>query len=368
LLVLGSSGLPERQGRAAELVVVDVATGVETRTVPLEKISLLDAAWLDDRHALLNGVMPGKQAALYRADLTTGAVVPMTQDLTPFLGVSLTTDRQSAVTTRVDSRSGIWVGDGAGGAIAEIVPDGAANPLGVALDRVGGLVYHAMTTSGRSVFAIRPGQRAPSLVVDNAVDPKVTGDGKTIVFQAPGKPGLYRVNADGSGLTLLVEGNATRALILPDDRTVLYISNRSGIQSLWSVPLSGGTPRELQHRFVASNSSFGASPDGRLLKFVGGVVDGRSVQIVCDLPDCTNPRDFTARAGQRTPDGRGIAFSDSTDTRNIWVQPIDGGAARPLTKFTDQTIQDFAWSPDGKRLAITRSTFLADMVLIRGIR
>ena len=82
----------------------------------------------------------------------------------------------------------------------------------------------------------------------------------------------------------------------------------------------------------------------------------------------TGHGDGGVRAGQWTPDGRGIAFSDSTDPKNIWVQPIDGSARHPLTRFTDMTINDFAWSPDGKRLAITRSTTLADMVLIKGIR
>jgi serine/threonine protein kinase/Tol biopolymer transport system component len=368
LLVLGSSSLPERQGRSAELVVIDVAAGTETRTVPLEKLSVIDAAWLDDRHALVNGSMPGNSPVLYRADLTTGALAPVTPDLTQFFGVSLTADRLAVVTTRFDEPSSIWIGDGAGEGMTEIVPESPANFGGVSLDRAGGLVYQAATTKGHGVFAVGPGQRTPSLVVDNAGDPKITGDGKTIVFQVPGKPGVYRVNADGTGLTPLVEGSASHAIILPDDRTVVYLSSRSGIQSLWSVPLSGGPARELLHRFVANNDSFGASQDGRLLKFGAGVVDGRSVYMVCDLPDCTNPRDFTGRRGQWTPDGRGIAFSDSTDPKNIWVQPIDGGAPRPLTKFTDKAVQAFAWSPDGKRLVITRGMLVADMVLIKGIR
>ena len=36
------------------------------------------------------------------------------------------------------------------------------------------------------------------------------------------------------------------------------------------------------------------------------------------------------------------------------MQPIVGGAPRQLTRFTDKDIADFAWSPDGARLAITR--------------
>jgi dipeptidyl aminopeptidase/acylaminoacyl peptidase len=65
---------------------------------------------------------------------------------------------------------------------------------------------------------------------------------------------------------------------------------------------------------------------------------------------------------------RGIGFTDNTDPKNIWVQPIDGGAPHPLTTFTDKTINDVVWSHDGKRLAITRGASLADIVLLKGIR
>jgi Tol biopolymer transport system component len=367
LMVLGFTRLPERLDRAAELVIIDVATGAETRTVPLEKISLSDAAWLDDRHALVNGTRPGSAAALYRADLASGALEPVTHDLTELVGVSPTADHRAVVTTRVDRLSGIWVGDGAGGAMTEIVPEGPARARAAVFDRAGGLVYEAATTSGRGVFAIGPGQRAPALVVDDAESPKVTSDGKTIVFIRRGdKSGLHRVNADGSGLAVLVEGPAGNTVILPGDRTVLYSSTRTGIQSLWSVPLSGGPGREILHRFVAARP-LRLSPDGRQLTFAAGVVDGRAVDVVCDLPDCTNPRDSAVRSGTWTPDGRGIAFIDNTE-KNIWVQPIDGGAPYPLTKFTDKGVQDFAWSPDGKRLAVTRRTAQADIVLIKGIR
>ena len=368
LMVLGYTRLPERLDRAAELVIIDVATGAETRTVPLDKITLSDAAWLNDRYALVNGSLPGRTPALYRADLGSGALEPVTQDLTQFVGVSLTADHQAVVTTRFDERSGIWVGDSAGGPMTEIVPEGPARASSAVLDRSGGLVYQAATTSGSGVFVIGPGQRAPSLVVDDARSPKVTSDGKTIMFTRGGdKSGLYRVNADGTGLAVLVEGGAGNGLILPDDRTVLFTSNRTGIQSLWSVPLSGGAAREILHRFVSAGS-LRPSPDGRQLTFASGVVDGRQVFVLCDLPGCTNPRDVSTRFGKWTPDGRGIAFIESTDTKNIWVQPIDGGAPHPLTTFTDKAIDDFAWSPDGKRLAITRRTTQSDMVLIKGIR
>jgi Tol biopolymer transport system component len=136
---------------------------------------------------------------------------------------------------------------------------------------------------------------------------------------------------------------------------------------MWSAPLSGGPSRQILKQFV-SNTTFRMSPDGRLLRFNGGVANGRAVSMLCDLPDCTNPRATEMRPGQWTPDERSIAYVDNTDLKNIWVQPIGGGAPHPLTKFTEKDITSFTWSPDGKRLAITRGTVQADIVLIKGIR
>ena len=40
---------------------------------------------------------------------------------------------------------------------------------------------------------------------------------------------------------------------------------------------------------------------------------------------------------------------------NLWNQPIDGGAPKPVTNFTSDQIFSFGWSTDdGKRLAIAR--------------
>jgi hypothetical protein len=53
---------------------------------------------------------------------------------------------------------------------------------------------------------------------------------------------------------------------------------------------------------------------------------------------------------------------------NVWIQPLDGGPPWQLTKFTGQYIVDSARLPDGKRLAVSRRTDLADVVLIKGLR
>jgi hypothetical protein len=48
---------------------------------------------------------------------------------------------------------------------------------------------------------------------------------------------------------------------------------------------------------------------------------------------------------------------------------LDGKPPRQLTHFTDdRQIADAAWSRDGKRLAIARTTTTTDIVLFRGLK
>ncbi|KAF1716345.1 peptidase S9 family protein [Pseudoxanthomonas yeongjuensis] len=74
----------------------------------------------------------------------------------------------------------------------------------------------------------------------------------------------------------------------------------------------------------------------------------------------TSTPDSSEWRGQWSADGRWIAFlsdrkqagEDEEDaTTQVWTMPATGGKARRVTDFADG-VEDFAWSPDGKRLAV----------------
>lgn len=67
------------------------------------------------------------------------------------------------------------------------------------------------------------------------------------------------------------------------------------------------------------------------------------------------------------PDSTGLAYVER-DGANVWIQPINGGPPRQVTTFTDRAIRNFAWSPDGKQLAVTRSVTTSDIVLLKAVR
>ena len=159
---------------------------------------------------------------------------------------------------------------------------------------------------------------------------------------------------------------------LRDNQHIIFLSERSGVQSPWIMPIEGGQPTEIV-KTLAGGRSVDVSPDGQRLLFLSPGARNQWMFVVCELPACSNrrsqdlPANFRYEWTRWTPDGRAIAYVDTSD-RNIWAQPLDGSAPRQITRFKDRSIKGFAWSHDGKRLAIARITTTNDIVLLRGLK
>jgi Tol biopolymer transport system component len=151
----------------------------------------------------------------------------------------------------------------------------------------------------------------------------------------------------------------------------VFLSGQNGLQAPWIVSLDGGSPRELAHRFAAAGS-LDVSPDGQSIVFRSRNDQDMPVWIICQLPSCSTPRSIPSVGRYAplrwTPEGTGIAYVDSAAATNIWVRPLVGSAPYQLTDFTDRTIVDFAWSRDGKQLAIARASTTNDIVLFKGLK
>jgi len=145
------------------------------------------------------------------------------------------------------------------------------------------------------------------------------------------------------------------------------------IPTIWKVSIDGGNSEKISdHAGLAPR----VSPDGKWLMFQ-----------YADSPDPFAPpnkmvimpfgveserKEFPLPASgtasvvtQWSVDGKSIFFSIiNNNTGNIWSQSIDGGPPKQVTDFKDSLITGFAWSNDGKQLAMTRGILLRDAVLI----
>jgi Tol biopolymer transport system component len=293
----------------------------------------------------------------------------LTNDVSSYAGVSVTADRTTLVTGRTDATVGIWVGDGDAANLTEAVPSAPHETgYGYGVTWAGEhLVFTAIAGDHPSIFSVVPGRGAPEEIHSRGQSLAATSDGRTLVFvstEARVLGSLWKADADGRHAVQIAPGNAFAPVITRDDRSVIF--QGANVWS-WMVPIGGGAPMQ----FTDRNTQFpDVSPDGKSMAFFRYDPPNLPGIIVCDLPACTTltrlPPSPTNTRLRWTPDGRGIAYHKDS---NVWVQPLDGGPLRQLTHFTDgRTIPDFAWSRDGKRLAIARMSVTNDIVLFKGLR
>jgi serine/threonine protein kinase/Tol biopolymer transport system component len=323
-----------------EIAFVDVATG-SFRSVPLPPPRVFGLAWLSGDALLLNQtVAPAFLGQLWRVSYPEGRFSRVTNDPNDYNGVSVTNE---VVPSEAHIESVAWAGER--------------------------LLYDVRAGGRVAIMSVAPGVGTSQELIANGRTPAATPDGRTIVFyslESVERFGLWSVDGEGRHAVSLAQ-DAGSGVLTPDGRSVIFASARSGLQSLWIMPLEGGPPTQLLKQFASSPA---VSPDGKLLFFGSRDDQGRAITMVCDLPGCSAARNLDLPAGSSrrwTPDGRALAYVDVAGT-NIWVQALANGPPRQLTHFTDRAIEDFAWSRDGKRLAIARSTTTNDIVLFKGLK
>ena len=184
--------------------------------------------------------------------------------------------------------------------------------------------------------------------------------------------GLWKSSRSTRRQSQLVEQDAIVPVVTSDDRSIVFLSSRTGLQSPWIVSIDGGEPAQIDDT-TAEIDSVDVSSSGRLV-FLAAYND-KSALVVCDLPRCTNRGESPCRqifavtgcdgpptAARYRPTFYGRAGM------NIWSLPLDGKPPHEVTHFADtpgSTISGFAWSRDGRRLAILRSTVRNDVALLR---
>ncbi|MBV9156090.1 MAG: PD40 domain-containing protein, partial [Acidobacteriaceae bacterium] len=232
---------------------------------------------------------------------------------------------------------------------------------------------------------VQIGQGAPAHATPPGLNGKIA-----FTSNVDGRPEVYAVNADGSGVTELTDtAGSSGASWSPDGSSIAFTDGPDG--GIYIATEAGSNPRR-----VTDGGYYTAwSPDGSKLAFnrasAGpGVtdlytvnVDGTGVQEV--VPDAitpawspdgskiayrapdgihvvnadgTNTVRLTTVAGddnpQFSPDGTKIAFTSwRSGTGQIWMMNADGSNQTALTSSSSLNVTAPSWSPDGAALAVS---------------
>jgi len=195
--------------------------------------------------------------------------------------------------------------------------------------------------------------------------PTWTSNGQEIVFVAGGhnSGGLRRVKASGQAEVQLLPfggGEASWPAISKNGTRLAYQHNLSDT-NIWRLPLSNsGTAAGPPVQFIASTRSDDSaqySPDGKRIAFVSNRTGVWSIW-VCDA-DGGNAEELFSQAGKLagspnwSPDGKRIAFDSNLGGQmDIYVVRASGGKPVPLT--TDPAEDNVPrWSRDGNWVYFT---------------
>ncbi|HEY3884764.1 MAG TPA: hypothetical protein VGL62_06140, partial [Vicinamibacterales bacterium] len=250
---------------------------------------------------------------------------------------------------------------------------------GVAAVPGGRILYRSLESRVPSIWSMNAdGSQRVQITTDGVSSwPAITPDGRSIIYSREGS-GLWRVGIDGQRAGPIPGGaGGSFPQVTPDGRSIIFTGGAAGgdlDESLLSLPLDGGMPTSLLPPDVGGARA-AVSPDGTQLAFYYHERGGSMFLAVMPIGGSQPTRKFevapsVAFAQVRwTPDGKALLHNSAlADRANVWLQPLDGGPPRKVTRFSDQVIFAFEPTADGKNLIVARGTLSRDAVLIRNFR
>jgi signal transduction histidine kinase len=225
----------------------------------------------------------------------------------------------------------------------------------------------------------RDGSDARQLTDGNSdILPSAANDGKSVVFMSmrSGRSNIWRADLATGATSAITTGDFESSPSLgPDGTWLAYHTNRSGVRTVWRAAMDGSGARQVT---TTASSWPSVSPDGKRIACswfdpsngrIGIAVvpsEGGTPEKIFDIP-------VNAWMGGNNHHVRwrsdGLTYvQNAGGVSNIWLQPLDGGQPRALTRFDEGQIFYFDWSADGRDLIVSRGSVTSNVVLINGFR
>lgn len=216
-----------------------------------------------------------------------------------------------------------------------------------------------LVTTGLALVTAAAAAQQAAAPFNNGGSPAVSPDGRMIAFTSErgGKPGIYVIKSDGTGLRQVVEGPG-RPFWSSDGRQLLFAKRQGDTATVFSVAVAGGTPKAMGR--ILARGGLAPFPEGN--RFVYGVGPWETMQLVASGFDGQDRTQLTSDHAAYwchaiSPSGRQIAVNrrDSVEMQ-IWIMDHDGTHPRAVTHL-DQAKggpQCPSWSRDERRLAVQR--------------
>ncbi|HEY6946787.1 MAG TPA: protein kinase [Candidatus Acidoferrum sp.] len=364
------------------LLTVSASDGSSTSFSPVRWRTVNDICWLPDRGGILIAAQEktGAPQQIYWNAPGSSEARKLTGDVNSYTALSMTSDPHSFLALQMDINVNLWVGPASD-------PDAAVQITSGRMDGIGGLAW---TTDGRIVYQTNvsdsyqiwivnaDGSAARQLTNDRYfhAQPAVCESGRSIVFGSDptGTLHLFKIDLDGNNLTQITNGagEAGPSCRIQSNDLVFSGTSPDGRTLLYRMDLGGGPPTPLSDLLLLGDQAYSLDGSRIMAAFMDpktGRIKGYVLPASGGAPlfagDPPSTIDSMGIVGW-TPDGRGMTvLDDRSGIPNLWTLPFDQSPAKQLTHFVKSEIHGFAWSPDGKRVALSRGPIEQNVVLIK---
>ncbi|MFZ0803929.1 MAG: protein kinase [Terriglobales bacterium] len=391
LIAVAVFQLGSKNTLASILVLTPDGKLVKNIPLPMFVISL---TWLPDSSGLLfvgGEKSTGLRNQIWFQPYPSGDPFKISNDLSEYYSLSVTADGKSFVTTQARRAAAIYVANSPAVLTDKIdwkltqVSSEQATGYSLSWMAAGKLLqqdaaYHIYVTAG-------DGSGRTRLLEDGslAFGPRACGPGDVMVVSRVlenNVANLWRLNVATGELKQLTFGKDDESPSCTLDGKWMVHSGfavADNVEHIFKVSTDGGEPVELAKGRVFSPV---VSPDGTLVAYArtdGQGASAKSKFVVQKLEGGTPvqeidvPSTYNWSLLRWAPDGHALTYVRNTtgNTQNVYMQPLSGGAPVQLTHFDSEPalVAAYAWSHDGKKIAITRARYNdTDVVMFSGFR
>jgi Tol biopolymer transport system component len=325
-------------------------------------------AWLPSGRALLvTAEEKGEFTShhqIFRVSYPAGEVSRITTDLGDYHDISVAARGSPLVCTQEDEQHSMWI----------TPADAPDQTHRIATGRADGKAGVMWTFDGKILESDAAGH-AWLMNDDGSAKRPFAADQR--VLQMPARCGPERIlyasqrhvwvsARDSSNAKQLTNGAGEFSpSCSPDGKWVYY--NAGVGATIEKVPVDGGASSTVFK--IKDGHSLVISPDGKWVALHYTATPDKKDHLAIASVDGAVPVRILETVGPRgfhrwTPDGKFITYFDGTgESSKLWNLPVSGGPPKQLMAFPE-TVHAFDWSPDGKRLLVTRSTSSIDVVMI----
>jgi eukaryotic-like serine/threonine-protein kinase len=386
---------PDPSGLNSSLFTVSAAGGEPQQlSAKRWRVAKGGLVWLPDGSGLLFNAQErtGALAQVSYVSFPAGTARQLTSDLLNHINsLSVTGDGKAFVGIGVDQVSNIWTAPKGEAKSARQITSGREDGASTVWTPDGKIVYVSGVSGTWQLWLTDAQGSAPrQLTTDltyhgwptvcrgtNRVFYGSDSSGPMQLWSVGLEDGQIRQETNGDQQFLAADcapdGSWFAGLTAPKGTTV-FLSN-SG--KLTRLDRESGQMRTL---FEEDAQAPAISPDGKHVAFLYGPAAAPGAapgaQRIGIVPAAGGPLerslDLPLSVGDTlrwTPDGHSVVYAVwRSNASNLWTQPLNGGKPKELTHFAEGRIFTFAWSRDGKTLALSRGSLSVDAVLFTSTR